>query len=229
MTPYAAWRDSVQDLALDVAPLAVLDTETTGLTRFGPERDRIIELCIVHATVSSSDHEIVLRQYIWPDDRTIDPAAQAKHGISLSVLRDLFGKGIIGRFADIQPDVVRLVRGRVQVAHRLSFDAEMLYGEMSGGVAPWGGWAPRGLCTSQLGWAAFPHLASHSLDALCDAVGWTNDNPHAALHDTVAALAVLRGCVAELRSQGHALATVGEALDAMVHGGELRRRLRGAP
>lgn len=228
MTTYAAWRDSVQDLALDVAPLAVLDTETTGLARFGPERDRIIELCILHGTLREGV-TVALHQYLEPEGRPICPEAQAVNGLSLEVLQAAYKAGDIVRFRDIAGSVIELVNGRIPVAHRLYFDAEMLYGELRGGAAPPADWQPRGLCTNLLGWAAFPHLAQHSLANLCGAVGHVNPAAHTAKADSLAHYAVLRGCVAELRSQGHALATVGEALDAMTHGATLRRRLRGAP
>lgn len=227
MTSFTAWRDSVQDLALDAAPLAVLDTETTGLTRFGPDRDRIIELCILHGTIREGV-AVALHQYLEPEGRPISPEAQAVNGLYLEALQDAYLAGSIGRFRDIASSVVELVDGRIPVAHRLRFDAEMLYGELRGGTEPPADWQPRGLCTNLLGWAAFPHLARHSLADLCRAVGHVNPAAHTARADSFAHYAVLVGCVTELRLQGHRLDTVGEALGAMERGRELRRRLRGA-
>jgi len=195
VTAYTDWRDQVEDLALDVAPLVIIDTETTGLDPYGEDRDRIIELAILSATIGDDSPAPVLHQHIYSGKR-VHPDAQAKHGVSNAALLKAFKEGHAVRWGAIEGEVVRIMRGRTMVAHRAAFDAGMLYGELRRGARPPAGWRPRALCTSGLGWAAWPMAQTHSLAALCDIVGHRNPHPHSAIHDTEACFRVLQGAVA---------------------------------
>ena len=101
------------------AGFAVLDFETTGL--FPGGHDRVIEVAIVHVT---PDGEIEGR---W--DTLVNPGRdlgkQAIHHISASDILDA------PTFAQIAPDLVELLSGRVLVGHNASFDSGFLDSEFS--------------------------------------------------------------------------------------------------
>ena len=89
-------------------------------------------------------------------------------------------------FAEIAPKVAELLRGRVFVAHNVSFDWRMLRGEMPGLPAR----TPR-LCTVRMGRALVPESPRHSLDALCGFLGIEIGRHHRALDDARAAAEIL--------------------------------------
>ena len=89
-------------------------------------------------------------------------------------------------FAEIAPKVAELLRGRVFVAHNVSFDWRMLRGEMPGLPAR----TPR-LCTVRMGRALVPESPRHSLDALCAFLGIELGRHHRALDDARAAAEIL--------------------------------------
>ena len=89
-------------------------------------------------------------------------------------------------FAEIEPKVAELLRGRIFVAHNVSFDWKMIRGEM-----PWlSPCAPR-LCTVRMGRALVPESPRHSLDALCAFLGIEIGRHHRALDDARAAAEIL--------------------------------------
>ena len=89
-------------------------------------------------------------------------------------------------FAEIAPKVEEMLRGRIFVAHNVSFDWKMIRGEMPGLPAR----TPR-LCTVRMGRALVPEAPRHSLDVLCAFLGIDLGRHHRALDDARAAAKIL--------------------------------------
>jgi DNA polymerase-3 subunit epsilon len=107
------------------ARFAVIDFETTGLDA---EVERAVELAIV-----CFDGGQVVRTGHWLIDpgRPIPPEASAVHGIRDE---DVAGKPA---FADLLPEVLEALEGRVPVAYNAEFDRRFLHAEATrAGVVP---------------------------------------------------------------------------------------------
>lgn len=116
------------------APLAILDTETTGL---GPTA-RVIEVAVVHMDFRSLPR-VAFSARLNPGC-PIEPGASAVHGITDADVADA------PTFADIVGDLLRAIEGRVVCAYNAPFDyARLCYevrtsltGESDGVLAwPW--------------------------------------------------------------------------------------------
>lgn|GEM_PF-6609553 len=223
MTSYERWREDVADLALDSAPLAIFDTETTGFHFYGASRDRVISLCVLHASIADDEPVVAFNEYIHPG-RTIPESSTRIHGISTKQMDVALELGQAFPFRFVAGDVLAAFKGRIQIAHNLDFDAKALRNEFRK-PKPGPGWVPRGVCTVALSWAAWPHAENHKLGTLCELIGFELDNAHEAQADSVACFRVLRAAVAELRLKG-ALETVGDLIAAQEQGAAIRRRDR---
>lgn len=152
----------------------VFDTETTGLDA---RADRVIELGGVEL-VNRFPTGRVIHHLIHPQDRQIDPAAQAVHGISLA---DLKGKPV---FAEVVDDFLAFIDGAKLVAHNAGFDVAFINAELErvgrGPIDP-------GSVVDTLALAKRRHpMGPNSLDALCRRYGIDNTRrtKHGALLDS---------------------------------------------
>jgi DNA polymerase-3 subunit epsilon len=95
--------------------LVVFDTETTGTSR----ADRVVSLCAIQLgpdllPTGNSMH------LVFNPGRPSNPIARGIHGLSDNYLTKQ------PRFAEHAADIMLLLRGRVLVAHNLSFDRRMM-------------------------------------------------------------------------------------------------------
>ncbi|MGA3565429.1 exonuclease domain-containing protein [Melissospora conviva] len=157
---------------------AVIDVETTGL--YAGRNDRIAEVAVVHV---DADGQVTGEwcSLVNPD-RDLGP--QHVHGISAADVRQA------PPFARLAGQVAELLRGRVLVAHNLSFDARFLTAEYLrlGISAPIH--ADEGLCTMRLASHFLPG-ARRSLQHCRTAAGLSPHRAHSALHDAHAAAELL--------------------------------------
>lgn len=154
---------------------AVIDFETTGL--FPGGHDRIIEVAIVHVDPTG---EITGQ---W--DTLVNPARdlgpQHIHRIRAADVLDA------PTFADVAPELIALLSGRVIVAHNASFDSRFLEAELErlGHSVEL-----ETLCTMQLAREFLPG-AGRSLQDCCDAFGIPLEGAHRASVDALATARLL--------------------------------------
>ncbi|MCB7136064.1 exonuclease domain-containing protein [Cellulosimicrobium marinum] len=156
---------------------AVLDLETTGLSpRLG---DRIAEAAVVLV----DERGAVEDEWCTLVNPGRDLGPQHVHGIAAADV------ALAPPFRDVAPDLLRLLEGRVLVAHNAAFDTRFLRAELgrAGVVAAIDPVAC--LCTQQL--AGRYLTGSRGLAACCAAVGVVHDGVHSALGDARATAGLL--------------------------------------
>ena len=161
---------------------AALDLETTGLR---PGVDRVCEIAVVRFRADGG----VIDEYATLVDPQGPMGATSIHGIAAEEVRGA------PSFAEIAPEVERLLAGTVVVAHNLPFDDAFLAAEFRRAGRP----APRwpGLCTlvtarAQLSGPGFGLAALHrSLTATAVTA------PHTALGDSRATAELLTALLAQ--------------------------------
>lgn len=161
---------------------AVLDFETTG---FG-SHDRVVEVGVV---LLARDGEV---QGEWTTlvNPGRDVGSTDFHGIYASDVLDA------PPFSEVVPLLIQSLRGRVVVAHNISFELRFLRAEMErAGVLIDNPWLT-GFCTMKWGGRLLP-AASRSLQDCCDAVEIVLENAHCALADARATAALVK-CLLEL-------------------------------
>jgi len=149
---------------------AVIDIETTG---FSPaHHHRIVEIAIV---LVDDDGNLV---YEWETlvNPQRDVGASEIHGLTAA---DLYSAPT---FAQVAPELESLLRGRVPVAHNLSFDGPFVAAEYDrlGYAVPLS--PTLGLCTMRLASRYLPS-GPRTLEACCDCIGCRIESAHAALDD----------------------------------------------
>ncbi|MFC8921964.1 exonuclease domain-containing protein [Cellulosimicrobium sp. NPDC057127] len=158
-------------------PFAVLDLETTGFSpRLG---DRVAEVAVVLV----DDAGRVEDEWCTLVNPERDLGPQRVHGIAAADV------ALAPTFDRVAPDLLRLLAGRVLVAHNAAFDTRFLRAELGrAGVAA--AIDPLAcLCTQQL---AGRHLdGPRGLAACCAAVGVVHDGVHSALGDARATAGLL--------------------------------------
>ena len=155
---------------------AVVDVETSGLY---PSSDRIVEIAVVQLDTAG-----VTGEFCTLVDPGRDVGPTRIHGLKAS---DVVGAP---RFADAAATVWELLRGRVLVAHNVSFDERFLAAEFErcGVRLP----PPPVMCTMALSAHYIPGSPGRSLTACCDTAGIAIGVHHSALDDAVAAAGLLR-------------------------------------
>lgn len=159
---------------------AVIDFETTGL--FPGGQHRVIELAVVHVNPSG---EITGH---W--DTLINPSRdlgpQHIHRIRAADILDA------PSFADIAPDLIALLSGRIVVAHNAAFDSRFLIAELE----RLGHWPVfETLCTMQLARDFIPG-AGRALKDCCDAYGIPLEGAHRSSVDALATAHLLSAYMA---------------------------------
>ncbi|MEJ1115492.1 DEAD/DEAH box helicase [Paenarthrobacter sp. CCNWLW172] len=168
------------DLA-DAGPYAVIDVETTG---FSPQRDRIVEIAIVHV----DEQGIVQDTWSTLVDPEQAPGPSHVHGISDHDVRNA------PRFIDVLPHIQQKLAGRTVVAHNAAFDLGFLRSEFqrAGEMIPH--WPL--LCTMQLTKSYYPG-ESASLADTCKRLSVEAGKAHTAAADALAAAGVLSSYIAK--------------------------------
>lgn len=159
------------------AGFAVVDVETTG---FSPQTNRVVEIAVVNLDVDLCPQG----EFVSLVNPGRDVGPTSVHGITATDVR------AAPAFADLAPDVVRRVAGRVVVAHNAPFDVRFLLAELGriGVLAP----EPVAICTMQLAASYFPDAPSRRLVDCCGAAGIAHESVHSALADAAAVAALLR-------------------------------------
>lgn len=165
----ATWRD---------LPLAVVDTETTGLD---PEEGRIVEVAIVRLEKG----QIAERFSLLLDPGMPIPARATEiSGISDDMVA---GKP---RFRDQKWEIWSRLRDRIFVAWNADFDFAFLQAEMlRAGLT-----MPTVPVLDPLVWARqlMPNERSHKLESVSERLGVHNPQAHRALHDAETAAKVMQ-------------------------------------
>lgn len=161
-----------------MAAFAVVDLETTGLSP--AHHHRVLEIGV--ALVNDNGRVEAEWDSLVNPERDI--GAEDIHGLRASELYRA------PTFAQIAGELLSLLRGRVVVAHNLSFEALFLNSEfgrigVSIPLSP-----TTGLCTMRLAGHYLPSRP-RSLEACCACIGYTIEHGHAALPDARATAALL--------------------------------------
>lgn len=160
-----------------MAEYVVIDVETTGLL---PEmNDRIVELGVVLVS-ARGEIEGEWSTLINPQ-RDVGPTQL--HGITAT---DVVSAPT---FAEVAPDLLRAVAGRLVVAHNATFDVRFLRHELARAGLPLPS-EPPALCTMQ--WSAsYLETDSRRLADCCRACGVVLGKAHSAAADAMAAAGLL--------------------------------------
>lgn len=163
---------------------AVIDVETTGLD---PRTHRVVEVAVVEADADGSIVEEWSSLVAAPG--TDELGQSALHGITRAML-----VGVPG-FAELAPELLRRLAGRVVVGHVLEFDLAHLEMELRRAGISTPDLRPSGLCTRQLARRYLPP-GPRTLSACCRAAGVRVEGAHTAIGDARAAAGLLRHFIA---------------------------------
>ena len=169
---------------------ALVDVETTGLDL---QHDRVIEIAVrlmdVDGTVTQDWSTLVHTRR--------DPGPVHIHGLTADHLADA------PTFAQLAPELARLLDGRILVAHNAEFD----WGFLSREAARVGMTLPvsERLCTVNLARRLHIDAPNFKLSTLASHWGVDVGTAHQASDDVATLAEVLRFCLAEAGQQGAAL------------------------
>jgi len=146
--------------------LAFVDIETTGLS---PAENRVAEIGVI--TVDSGRIERWSTLLRAPSRRELDSAIDSQ-------LADEHDQA--PAFADIAPELVRRLSGRLFIAHNARFDYSFLRAEFERvGIS----FAAQVVCSVMLSRKLYPDLQHHNLDALAETHRLAVEERHRALPD----------------------------------------------
>jgi len=151
------------------------DLETTGLM---PGFDRVVEIGAVR--FDADGRESGRFERLVNPERPMSPSAEAVHGISDAMLAGA------APAREVLPEFVAFLGppgASTILAHNACFDAGFLGRELGRIGSTGRGYAV--VDTLALARRRLPHLVSHRLDALADALGLDPDGPHRALADSL--------------------------------------------
>jgi DNA polymerase-3 subunit epsilon len=171
------------DLPLADAPLAFVDLEMTGLD---PERDRVVEVCVVR--VRGGAVEGTIASLVCPPERI--GGSSEIHGLDAAALAGA------PTFPEIADACLALLAGAVFVAHAAEWDAKFLAAEMRRAGRAWD--VPPFVDTLQLARRSFA-FPSYSLDALCRRLAIDRGTAHRADSDVAATRALFARVVDVLK------------------------------
>lgn len=156
----------------------VIDFETTGFS--ARKTDRVVEIGVVCMDHSGE----IVDEWATLVNPERDVSAGHIHGITA---RDVYGAP---RFADVAGLLTESLRGRVLVAHNLSFEAQFLVGEFARLGHDLQLDRGSGICTMTLASTYIPH-SPRNLQACCDCCGVELQDAHSALADARATTQLL--------------------------------------
>jgi DNA polymerase-3 subunit epsilon len=189
---------NLADKLIDEVPLAVLDTETTGLEpALG---DRVIEIAILRLEGTHLTGE--LNELVNPG-RPISPAASRVNGIYNSDLVDA------PRFVDLADTVADLLDGALIVAHNAEFDAAFIAAEWTLTDRPFllNPWA----CTLQLARRQYNFWRNNLRDVARE-LDVSYGRAHRAMGDAWTTARIFRRMIRDFSSKG--ISTVGQIMHA---------------
>lgn len=166
------------DSALAGSCYAVIDFETTGFRAL--TTDRVVEIGVVCVDHSGE----VVDEWTSLVNPERDVSAGDIHGITA---RDVYGAP---RFAELAGLLTESLRGRVLVAHNLSFEAQFLMGEFARLGLDVQLDRGAGICTMTLASTYLPH-SPRNLQACCECCGVELQDAHSALADARATTQLL--------------------------------------
>lgn len=175
----------------------VLDTETTGLD---PRKARVVEVAIVRLAGGRLDAGAAFRSLMQPG-KPIPKAATRIHGIDDAAVASA------PPFADVWPELSRLVDGTIVIGHSIGYDLAVLGRECERAGLAWT--SPRALDVRLLAEVAAPDLPDYALESLA---AWLEAEPgerHSAVGDALTAGRIFLGLLPKLRARG--IRTLAEA------------------
>ncbi len=199
-----AWAEGGwKQLPLAQLPFAAIDFESAGAAP--GETDQPVQVGIVRVESLFAAPQCWV-SYI-ASEHPVRWSASRVHGISTDMLTGA------PRFADLWPQLRRLLRGCVVLGHNPATEMRFLRAFPGHGFAPW-------LDTLALAREALPGLSDHSLGAVCEAMGLTpevqqlvpNRRWHDALFDAAGSLTLLRALVRGLQMEEAPLSGLSFAL-----------------
>lgn len=189
---------NLSDKLIDEVPLAVLDTETTGLEpALG---DRVIEIAILRLEHTRQVGQ--LNELVNPG-RPISPAASRVNGLYNSDVADA------PTFADLADRIAELFDGALIVAHSAEFDAAFIAAEWTLTGRPFllNPWA----CTLQLARRQY-NFWRNSLRDVARELDVSFGRAHRAMGDAWTTARIFRRMVRDLSGKG--ISTVGDLMYA---------------
>ncbi len=187
---------------LEDIPVAVLDTETTGLN---PLRDRVVAVAGLRGDGGHLDTGLPLDFLVYPGG-PIPPASTKFHGI-----RDA-DVATAPSFGLIWPVLRGFWRHRVLVGHNIGFDLALLRQEAERARIPFH--PPAAALDIGLLYAGLkPRLSSYTLESMAEEYGVAILHRHNALADATAEGAIWCALLRAMQSQG--IGTLGQARSLM--------------
>lgn len=150
---------------------AVVDIETTGLFHQG---HAITEIAVVH--LDQGVPECVFHRLINPG-RAIPREISHLTGIHAGTLKDA------PPFREILPELLKVLEGRVFVAHNVNFDFQFLKAQIEACGAALN---VKRVCSMRYARKLLPNLTSYRLAAICKALNIENSGQHRAKSDAMA-------------------------------------------
>ncbi len=182
---------------------AAIDFESAGV--HPGETDQPVQVGIVTADELNGDMQHYMSYLAC--DRPIHWAASQVHGIQKEDLHDA------PAFTSLWPEFKKRLSDRVLVAHNYGTEYKFLQRFPAHGFAPW-------LDTLTLVRRALPEASDHSLGAVCELLGITDEvraavprkNWHDAHFDAAASLLLLRYIIRELGMEEYSLSDISFAV-----------------
>ncbi len=164
------------------APLAIIDTETTGMTATADRVTEIGILTVVDGKVVDEWSTLINPQCAIPGE------IQALTGITDAMVRDA------PSFYEVADLVHQRLAGHIFVAHNARFDYGFIKHELKrAGIS----FQADVLCTVRLSRRLYPQFRGHSLDALRERHQLSTEGRHRALGDARAAWQFIETAIAE--------------------------------
>lgn len=146
----------------------ILDFETTG---FSTDYDRVIEIGVIKihdGRIINRFQEFVNPEMFIPSDITY------LTGITNAMVNKA------PKSAEVMPKLKSFLSDELIIAHNASFDSRFFHAELNRiGIYPENDF----LCTLLLSRRIYQNLHSHTLEVLCNHLGFVNDDSHRALED----------------------------------------------
>lgn len=167
-------------------PCVFVDLETTGTSA---RSEAITEIGLRFWEIDGSYRDW---QQLLNPGRSIPGFIQQLTGISDAMVADM------PFFEDIAPQLQEMLDGYTMIAHNARFDYSFLKSAFSHCGFDF---RPALLCTVRLSRALYPDARKHSLDAICQRIGYRREQAHRALDDVQATHAFVERAMADLGEQ----------------------------
>lgn len=176
-------------LPLHTIPIALLDTETTGLDT---KSDRIIEIAavrIIDGGIAADTFDELINPAM-----PVPPSSTEIHGITDTDV------ATARPFRDVISDFSAWVGSSIVMGYSLGFDLAILKAEHVRAGMAWK--APRSLCVRQLVKVLAPNLPGESLELTAEWLGIEVTDRHRALGDATLTARIYTALIPKLRAKG---------------------------